>query len=160
LAETETHNTYITWRKLGRQPEMTVFVSSGTGFVAGKHIFPVHYEAEVSQRLVDASHNNDLKSAYACIADPFVDVNFMGTVSLKVRKTEIVLHEESAHEVRVEYEEFKTDVTALFLASHSGNLKLVRMLLVMHPNCILIYVFRLFTIFLFSFFLLYIFYCF
>jgi hypothetical protein len=111
---------------------MTVFVSSGTKVVAGKQIFPVDYKAEVSQRLVDASHNNDLKSAYACIADPFVDVNFMGTVSLKARKTEIVLHEESAHEVLVEYEEFKTEVNALFLAAHTGNLKLVRMLLVMY----------------------------
>lgn len=111
---------------------MTVFVSSGTEVVAGKQIFPGDYEAEVSQRLVDASHNNDLKSAYACIADPFVDVNFMGTVSLKARKTEIVLHEESAHEVLVEYEEFKTEVNALFLAAHTGNLKLVRMLLVMY----------------------------
>lgn len=111
---------------------MTVFVSSGIEVVAGKQIFPVDYEVEVSQRLVDASHNNDLKSAYACIADPFVDVNFMGTVSLKGRKTEIVLHEESAHEVLVEYEEFKTEVNALFLAAHTGNLKLVRMLLVMY----------------------------
>jgi hypothetical protein len=111
---------------------MTVFVSSGTKIVAGKQIFLVNYEAEVSQRLVDASHNNDLKSAYACIADSFVDVNFMGTVSLKARKTETVLHEESAHKVLVEYEEFKTEVNALFLAAHTGNLKLVRMLLVIY----------------------------
>jgi hypothetical protein len=111
---------------------MTVFVSSGTEIVAGKQIFLVNYEAEVSQRLVDASHNNDLKSAYACIADSFVDVNFMGTVSLKARKTETVLHEESAHKVLVEYEEFKTEVNALFLAAHTGNLKLVRMLLVIY----------------------------
>ncbi|XP_059446893.1 uncharacterized protein LOC132178481 [Corylus avellana] len=113
---------------------MTVFVSSGTEVVAGKQIFPVDYEVEVSQRLVDASHNNDLKSAYACIADPFVDVNFMGTVSLKGRKTEIVLHEESAHEVLVEYEEFKTEVNALFLAAHTGNLELVRILLSIGAN--------------------------
>jgi hypothetical protein len=73
-----------------------------------------------------------------------VDVNFIGTVNLKTKKTEIMLHEESAHEVRVEYEEFKTDVTALFLAAHSGNLTLVRKLLVRHLTVFLfIYFFKL-----------------
>lgn len=109
---------------------MTVFGNSNAGYHAVKQVFPVDYEAEVSQRLVDAAHNNDLKSAYECIGDPFVDVNFVGTVSLKAKKTEIVLQGELAHQVRVEYEEFKTEVTALFLAAHSGNLTLVRRLLV------------------------------
>ncbi|KAF8390612.1 hypothetical protein HHK36_025139 [Tetracentron sinense] len=108
---------------------MTVFSQSAGGFLAGKQVFPVDYEAEVSQRLVEASHTSDLKSAFECIADPFVDVNFIGTVCLKDRKTEVLLHDESADEVRIEYEEFKTDVTALFLAVHAGNLKLVRKLL-------------------------------
>ena len=63
---------------------------------------------------------------------PFVDVNFIGTVSLKAKKTEVLLKDESPHEVRIEYEEFKTDVTALFLAAHNGNLALVRKLLVMY----------------------------
>ncbi|RWR72037.1 ankyrin-3-like protein [Cinnamomum micranthum f. kanehirae] len=108
---------------------MTVFGHSGGGFLAGKQVFPVDCEAEISQRLVEASHGGDLRSALECIADPFVDVNFVGAVSLKSRKTEVVLHEESSDEVRVEYEEFKTDVSALFLAAHTGNLALVRKLL-------------------------------
>ncbi|KAK9934423.1 hypothetical protein M0R45_021568 [Rubus argutus] len=100
-----------------------------TVFAGKAHVFPINYEAEVSQRLVDAAHENDPSSASDCLADPFVDVNFMGTVCLKSKKTEIVLNGESAHEVRVEYEEYKTQVTALFLAAHSGNLTLVRELL-------------------------------
>lgn len=106
---------------------------AGAGFLAGKQqVFPLDYEAEVSQRLVDAVHVNDVKRANECIGDPFVDVNFVGTVSLRAKKTELVLHDEAAHEVRVVYEEFKTEVTALFLAAHAGNLTLVRKLLVRH----------------------------
>ncbi|KAM0984349.1 hypothetical protein ACFX15_011391 [Malus domestica] len=112
---------------------MTVFGSSATAYLSGgkahAHVFPIDYEAEVSQRLVDAAHDNDSKSAGECLGDPFVDVNFVGTVCLKSKKTEIVAQGESAHEVRVEYEEFKTQITALFLAAHSGNLALVRKLL-------------------------------
>ncbi|CAK9145483.1 unnamed protein product, partial [Ilex paraguariensis] len=110
---------------------MTVFghTGGGGGFLAGKQVFPVDYEAEVSQRLLESSHCNDLKSALECISDPFVDVNFTGAVCLKVRKTEVVLRDELPNEVRVEYEEFRTDVTALFLAVHTGNVTLVRKLL-------------------------------
>ncbi|MBA0666242.1 hypothetical protein Goklo_002680 [Gossypium klotzschianum] len=100
-----------------------------TVFSGSRQVVPVDYEAEVSQRLLDASLSGDLKSALECLADPFVDVNFVGTVCLKTRKTEVVLREESAAEVRFDYEEFKTDVTALFLAVHVGNLALVKKLL-------------------------------
>ncbi|KAI3497485.1 hypothetical protein L1887_40126 [Cichorium endivia] len=41
------------------------------------------------------------------------------------KKTAIMLHDESPSEVRVDFEEFNTDVTALFLAAHAGNVKLV-----------------------------------
>lgn len=113
---------------------MTVFGSSATAYLSGgkahAHVFPIDYEAEVSQRLVDAAHDNDSKSAGECLGDPFVDVNFVGTVCLQSKKTEIVAQGELAHEVLVEYEEFKTQITALFLAAHSGNLALVRKLLV------------------------------
>ncbi|KAG2710571.1 hypothetical protein I3760_04G033600 [Carya illinoinensis] len=99
-------------------------------FFSGKQqVFPVDYEADVSQRLLEASLSSDLKSAIECIADPFVDVNFVGAVCFKSRKTELVLHDESPIEVRVDYEEFKTDVTALFLAVHAGNVDLVKKLL-------------------------------
>lgn len=122
---------------------MTVFSNS----VAGKQVFPIDYGAEVSQRLVDASHSNDHKSAYECMADPFIDINFIGTVSLKAKKTEILLHDESANEVCVEFEEFKTEVTALFLAAHNGNEILVRKLLVCFLRFNTFYMF----VFVFSF---------
>ncbi|XP_016471873.1 uncharacterized protein LOC107793939 isoform X1 [Nicotiana tabacum] len=110
---------------------MTVFGHSvvGGGFLAGKQVFPVNYEVEVSRLLLEASHSNDLTLALECIADPFVDVNFVGDVCLKVRKAEVVTHDELPNEVRIVYEEFKTDVTALFLAVQNGNVALVRKLL-------------------------------
>ncbi|XWS32661.1 hypothetical protein CRYUN_Cryun22dG0009000 [Craigia yunnanensis] len=100
-----------------------------TLFSGNRQVVPIDYETEVSQRLLEASLSGDLRFALECIADPFVDVNFVGTVCLKMRKTEVVLREESASEVRFEYEEFKTDVTALFLAVHVGNVSLVKKLL-------------------------------
>ncbi|KAL0331876.1 UNVERIFIED_CONTAM: Ankyrin repeat and KH domain-containing protein mask-1 [Sesamum calycinum] len=101
----------------------------GGGFLAGKQVVPVNCEAEVSQRLLEASLCNDMKSALGCLADPFVDVNYVGAVCLKIRQTGVVLREESPSEVLVDYEEFRTDVTALFVAVTNGNLSLVRKLL-------------------------------
>ncbi|KAK1410045.1 hypothetical protein QVD17_36586 [Tagetes erecta] len=103
---------------------MTVFSHSGK-----QQVFPVDYEADVSQRLLEASSSNDLKSALDCLNDPFIDVNFIGAVSLKVRMAEVICHEELANAVRFEYQELKTDVNALFVAVHNGNLNLVRKLL-------------------------------
>ncbi|KAJ8768279.1 hypothetical protein K2173_021219 [Erythroxylum novogranatense] len=100
---------------------MTVF--------SGKQVVPFDYEAEVSQRLLDAIIAGDLDSALECIADPLVDVNFVGAVCLKSKKSEIVLRDELPIEVRFDFEEFKTDVTALFLAVHAGNVALVKRLL-------------------------------
>ncbi|GMQ11083.1 hypothetical protein CsSME_00053849 [Camellia sinensis var. sinensis] len=71
-------------------------------------------EAEVSQRLLEASHCNDLKSTLDCISDRFVDV----------------CRNELANEVRVEYEEFKTDVMVFFLAIHAGTVTFIKKLLV------------------------------
>lgn len=120
---------------------MAVFTNPTTGgsFLAEKRVFPVRlrsgYEAElISQQLVDAVHADDLELALGLISNLFVDVNFIGTVCLKSRKTELVLNGENASEVRVEFEEFKTDVTALFLAARNGNLTLVKKLLVSLPN--------------------------
>ena len=100
---------------------MTVF--------SGK-VVPMDYEAVTSQRLLDAILDGDTKTASDYISDPLVDVNFVGAVSLKTRRSEVVLRDESASDVRVEYEEFKTDVTALFLAVNFGNVTLVKSLLV------------------------------
>ncbi|KAE8723118.1 Detected protein of unknown function [Hibiscus syriacus] len=77
-----------------------------TLFSGSREVVPVDYEAEVYQRLLDASLSGDLRSAFECLSDPFVDVNFVGTVCLRMRKTDVVLREESAREVRFEYEEF------------------------------------------------------
>ncbi|XP_019149835.1 PREDICTED: ankyrin repeat domain-containing protein 50-like [Ipomoea nil] len=110
---------------------MTVFTTGG--YLAGKHVFPaVNYSSSgeaVSQRLVDAAHADDLNLSMELLADPFIDVNYVGTVCLRSRRTELVLHDETATEVRVEFEEFKTEITPLFLAAHNGNATLVRKLL-------------------------------
>lgn len=101
------------------------------GFLAGKQqVVPVNYEAEVSQRLLEASLRNDLSSAHQCLADPFVDVNYIGAVCLKIRKTGVHLREESPIQLRVSYEEFRTDATPLFVAVTNGNAALVTKLLV------------------------------
>lgn len=104
----------------------------GGGFKQLKQqIHPVDLEAEeVSQRLVDAAHRGDTKAAMECIADAAVDVNFAGAVCFKGRKAEVVLREEAPDEVRIEYDEYRTDLSPLFLASHSGNLPLLKKLLV------------------------------
>ncbi|KAM1151535.1 hypothetical protein PS2_034053 [Malus domestica] len=52
-----------------------------------------------------------------------------GCLHPESKKTEIVAQGELAHEVRFEYEEFITHITALFLVAHSRNLALVRKLL-------------------------------
>ncbi|KAF5763932.1 putative ankyrin repeat-containing domain-containing protein [Helianthus annuus] len=111
---------------------MMMFVHSGTGagfLTAKQQVFPVDYEADVSHRLLDSTLSGDLKSAFDCIHDPYVDVNFVGAVSLKFRTAEVQCGDESENVVRFEYQEFKSDVTALFVAVHTGNVTLVRKLL-------------------------------
>ncbi|XP_071708283.1 uncharacterized protein [Rutidosis leptorrhynchoides] len=128
----ESHNIfpYVIWTSLRTLNEVFSHSGSGGGFLASKQqVFPVDYEADVSQRLLEASSSNDLESALDCINDPFIDVNFVGAVSLKLRTAELICCDESPHVVRFDYQEFKTDVTALFVAVHNGNLTLVRKLL-------------------------------
>ncbi|KAI3696449.1 hypothetical protein L1987_79465 [Smallanthus sonchifolius] len=109
--------------------------TGGGGYKAMKQVFPVEdYQEKISQRLIEAAHTDDLKLAFECLSDPFIDVNFVGTVCLNSKKTEMVLHDEAPSEVLVEFEEFKTDVTALFLAAHAGNVTLVRKLLIFGAN--------------------------
>ncbi|XP_057529035.1 uncharacterized protein LOC130807730 [Amaranthus tricolor] len=108
-----------------------VYNNSSGKFHAGKQVFAVtSSEVEAaSQKLIDAVFSGDSKLAGDLLSDPFVDVDFVGTVNLRSPKTELVPNGESAHQVVSEFEEFPTDVTALFLASHFGNLILVRKLL-------------------------------
>nr|GEU82532.1 hypothetical protein [Tanacetum cinerariifolium] len=104
-----------------------------TGFlITTKHqqqVFPVDYEADVSQRLLESSSNNDSKSAFECIQDPYVDVNYVGVVEMKMRVTEVECEDECENVVRVEYQTVKSDVTALFVAVCNGNVILVKKLL-------------------------------
>ena len=117
---------------------MTVF--------SGRQVFPVDYEAEVSQRLLEASNSGDLTSAFDCIADPYVDVNFAGAVTLRTRHADLVPLPESSSQVRIEFHEFVSDVTPLFLAVHAGNATLVRKLLVsnakLHSKLVAWFLFR------------------
>ncbi|KAL0913364.1 hypothetical protein M5K25_016819 [Dendrobium thyrsiflorum] len=90
-----------------------------------------------SQRLVEAALNGEVEvveeSLAAAIAgaarEVLVDVNYIGTVNLRVKCAEVVLGEERADDVRIGYEEFRTDVSALFSAAHSGHVEVVRKLL-------------------------------
>ncbi|XP_021746562.1 ankyrin-3-like [Chenopodium quinoa] len=109
---------------------LRVYNSSGK-FHGGKQIFPMTSgeSAAASQRLIDAILAGDSKLAFDLLSDPFVDVDFVGTVTLRSLKTELVPNGESTHRVVSEFEEFRTDVTALFLAAHSGNLILLNKLL-------------------------------
>ncbi|CAA2954015.1 Hypothetical predicted protein [Olea europaea subsp. europaea] len=64
-----------------------------------------------------------------CLADPFIDVKYVGAVCLKVHKTDLILLEESLTNIRVYYEEFRTDVITLFIVIHNGNVALETKLL-------------------------------
>ncbi|KAL9226369.1 hypothetical protein vseg_002192 [Gypsophila vaccaria] len=101
------------------------------GAPATNQIHPVASAAAdaAAQRLIDATNGGDTKLAAELLADPIVDVDYVGAVVLRCLKTELVPAGESTHRVATEFEELKTDVTALFLASHSGNLTLLTKLL-------------------------------
>ncbi|KAJ8510161.1 hypothetical protein OPV22_000595 [Ensete ventricosum] len=112
---------------------MTVFAHSGGRGGAAKaaqQMIPfADYGAEASQRLVEAAHLGDAVAASECLADPAADLNYAGAVCLRVRRAVVALREDATDEVRVEFEELRTDASALFLAAHAGHLALVRMLL-------------------------------
>ena len=57
---------------------------------SGKQVFPVDYEANVSQRFLEASLDGGLKSALQYVVDPCIDVGFVDVVSLRTRKTTVV----------------------------------------------------------------------
>ncbi|XP_020596901.1 ankyrin-3-like [Phalaenopsis equestris] len=90
-----------------------------------------------SQRLVEAALMGEVEVVEECLAsanfgaarEVVVDVNYVGTVNLRVKCAEVVLGEERADEVRIGYEEFRTDVSALFSAAHCGHVEVVRKLL-------------------------------
>ncbi|KAL9247057.1 hypothetical protein vseg_020528 [Gypsophila vaccaria] len=114
---------------------MTVFSHSSTATVTvtanTKQVFPVNYDPDdnVSQRFLDSLASKNLAAASSAVGDPFFDVNYVGAVALKFRRADVTLRDHLPNDVIVYYEEFKTDVTPLFLASHFGHLLLLRRLL-------------------------------
>lgn len=87
-------------------------------------------EHALSQDLVNASLEGDESVVQSLLANQMADINYLGTVNLRMRKLDFVQHEESSDELKVEYVLFKTDVTPLFAAAHSGHVEIVKNLLV------------------------------
>lgn len=86
-------------------------------------------EHALSQDLVNASLEGDESVVQSLLANQMADINYLGTVNLRMRKLDFVQHEESSDELKVEYVLFKTDVTPLFAAAHSGHVEIVKNLL-------------------------------
>lgn len=86
-------------------------------------------ECAVSQKLIDAALEGDEPTVDEVLANAVVDVNYMGTVNLRVKHTDTIQHEEAPDELKIEHVVFKTDVTPLFAAAHSGHVDIVRKLL-------------------------------
>lgn len=93
--------------------------------------------ALVSERLIEAALNGDGGAVSECLESEAVDVNYIGTVRLRVKCTESLLREEEADELEIEVRDFVTDVTPLFAAAHSGHLDIARTLLVRFPDIVL-----------------------
>ena len=62
-----------------------------------------------------------------------LDVKLIGAVSLRVKCLEVVLREEEAYEVEIQYMDFVTDFAPLFVTAHSGHVSITRELLVSCP---------------------------
>jgi hypothetical protein len=87
-------------------------------------------ESSVSQLLIEAALVGEEATVDDALAHKLVDVNYRGTVSLRVKYSDTVQQEEAPDQVKIEYEEFKTDVTPLFAAAHAGHINITRKLLV------------------------------
>lgn len=83
-----------------------------------------------SQKLIEASLRGDIDCVAQVLTLNTVDVNYIGTVSLRVKCIETLLREDEADEVEIEFRDFVTDVTPLFAAAHSGHVEIARKLLV------------------------------
>ena len=86
--------------------------------------------AEPSQRLIEAALSGDVEFVTESLKSKTVDVNYIGTVNLRVKCIETVLREEEADEIKIQHRDFVTDVTPLFAAAHSGHVEIARKLLV------------------------------
>lgn len=82
-----------------------------------------------SQNLVNASLDGDETAVQSILSNDEVDINDVGTVNLCIRQLDFVQREELSDELKVEHVLFKTDVTPLFAAAHSGRVNIVKNLL-------------------------------
>ncbi|KDP25227.1 hypothetical protein JCGZ_20383 [Jatropha curcas] len=85
--------------------------------------------AMASQRLVEAALSGNIEYVRESLKLKAIDVNYIGTVSLRLNCIETVLRENEADEIEIEYRDFVTDVTPLFAAAHSGHVDIARKLL-------------------------------
>eukprot|EP00249_Psilotum_nudum_P021651 c28188_g3_i1 orf=387-2627(-) len=90
---------------------------------------PATESAIISQRLIEAALIGDGDTVCEVLSNDLVDVNYIGTVNLRVKFTDSVQREEVADEVVINYKQFKTDITPLFAAAHSGHANILRRLL-------------------------------
>lgn len=84
-----------------------------------------------SQKPIEASLRGDIDLVAQILTLDPVDVNYIGTVSLRVKCIETLLREDKAVEVEIEFRDLVTDVTRLFAAAHSGHVEVARKLLVL-----------------------------
>ncbi|KAJ3679843.1 hypothetical protein LUZ60_016121 [Juncus effusus] len=83
-----------------------------------------------SQNLVESALRGDVASVSSYLTSQSEEyLNGLGAVDLRVRSAELVLKEEGPVQVRAEWTELRTEVTALFAAAHSGHVDVVRVLL-------------------------------
>jgi hypothetical protein len=87
-------------------------------------------ESSISQLLIEAALVGEEATVNDVLGHKLVDVNYRGTVNLRVKYSDTVQQEEAPDQVKIEYEEFKTDITPLFAAAHAGNINITRRLLV------------------------------
>ena len=88
-----------------------------------------------SRMLINGALRGDELLVDEILQNEAVDVNYMGIVNLKVKHTDCIQREEAPDELKTEYIEFKTDVTPLFSAAHSGHVEIVKKLLVSCMCC-------------------------
>lgn len=93
-------------------------------------VYPKLLEDKASQRLIQASLRGDEEAVTESLNHELVDVNYVGTVNLRVKYTDSIQRGEVADEVIFDYQEFKTDVTPLFAAAHVGHAAITKKLLV------------------------------
>ncbi|BBN03698.1 uncharacterized protein MPTK1_2g25620 [Marchantia polymorpha subsp. ruderalis] len=92
-------------------------------------VYPENDEDRISRQLIEAALSGDEQAVLEALEHELVDVNYRGTVSLRVKYTDSIQREEVADEVKFDYQEFRTDVTPLFAAAHLGHIGITKKLL-------------------------------